>query len=142
MQASDRQIVLESSAEVFMAKGRLAEIFYAHLFDLAPEARSMFSGEMVQQRKMFMSALALAIGLLGDRPRLSAVAEHLGQVHARKGIDSKHFALGARAFDLAIRDFFGEACTPEISNAWHAAYSEIEGIMRGAASAKAGHTAA
>jgi nitric oxide dioxygenase len=142
MQARDRQIVLETSAEVFMAKGRLAEIFYGHLFDRAPEARSLFSGEMVQQRKMFMSALSLTIGLLGDRPRLTAMAEHMGRVHAVKGVGPMHFALGAQAFDLAICDFFGEACTPEICKAWHAAYSEITGIMCDAAAKKAGSTAA
>ena len=144
MQPSDRQIVMKSSAEIFAAKGKIADIFYDRLFEFAPESRAMFHGPMTRQKEMFMASLTMSLRLFGDRSKLLALVEDLGRVHAQRGLKAEHFDLGAKIFDMTIREFFGEACTPELANAWHAAYGELTEIMKRAAAEQQdiGHSAA
>ncbi|TCO74209.1 globin domain-containing protein [Rhodovulum euryhalinum] len=132
MDAQTRKIVVESSGPLFAAKGRFAEAFYHRLFEIAPESRALFQRDFNVQKRMLMAALAMVVGVLGDRARLAATAAHLGRVHARHDVGRDHFALGQRAFDLALQDFFGAACTEEMRSAWQCAYCELLDLMQAA----------
>jgi len=134
MDENARRIVVESAGQVFAAKGRLAEAFYAHLFRVAPETQPLFDAQMRHQYKMLMSALAVIVGALGDPERLKTTLDYLGRLHARRSVTAAYLAIGAEAFDLAICDFFGERCTPELRAAWADAYTEIAERMLTASS--------
>jgi hemoglobin-like flavoprotein len=129
MDAHARQIVVESSGRLFVARGRFADAFYSRLFEIAPEAQALFQRDPTTQKRMLMAALAMVVGVLGDRHRLAATAAHLGRVHARRSVSREHMALGQRAFDLALQDFFGAACTDEMRAEWQSAYAELLELM-------------
>ncbi|TCP38677.1 globin domain-containing protein [Rhodovulum marinum] len=129
MEARARKIVVESAGPIFAAKGRFADFFYQHLFDLAPETRALFRRDLHRQKRMLMAALAMVVGVLGDRDRLAATAAHLGRVHANRRVRHAHMMLGQRAFDLALADFYGPACTDEMRIAWQSAYAQVLEMM-------------
>ncbi|GAA0311063.1 globin domain-containing protein [Rhodovulum strictum] len=129
MDAQTRKIIVESAAPLFAAKGRFAEAFYDRLFEIAPEARSLFQRDFATQKRMLMAALAMVVGVLGDRAQLTATAAHLGRVHARRNVTHAHFVIGQRAFDMALQDFFGPACTDEMRSAWQSAYADLLAVM-------------
>jgi len=129
MDTHARQIIVESCGPLFAAKGRFADAFYSRLFEIAPEAQALFQRDLNTQKRMLMAALAMVVSVLGDRDRLAATAAHLGQVHARRSVSRDHMVLGQRAFDLALQDFFGAACTDELRAAWQSAYAELLDLM-------------
>jgi len=129
MDAHARRIVVESAGPLFAGKGRFAEAFYDRLFEIAPESRALFRRDFNVQKRMLMAALAMVVGVLADRGRLADTAAHLGRVHARHRVSRAQFALGQAAFDRALQDFFGEACTDELRAAWRAAYDEVIALM-------------
>ncbi|MGC9420116.1 MAG: globin domain-containing protein [Rhodovulum sp.] len=129
MEARARKIVVETSGPIFAAKGRFADAFYNHLFDLAPESRALFRRDFQGQKRMLMAALAMVVGVLGDRDRLAATAAHLGRVHANRQVRHAHMAIGQRAFDRALVEFYGPACTEDMRAAWQAAYAQVLDLM-------------
>lgn len=130
MDARTRRIVVESSSRLFLGKGRFADAFYQRLFEIAPGSRALFKRDLPSQKRMLMASLAMVVGVMGDRGRLAATAAHLGRVHARHGVGAAQFALGQRAFDLALQDFFQEDCTPELRAAWKCAYDDLVTLMQ------------
>ncbi|SIO42005.1 Hemoglobin-like flavoprotein [Rhodovulum sp. ES.010] len=130
MDTHNRKLVLASSGALFSAKGRFAEAFYDRLFDLAPEVRALFRVDMTHQKRMLMAALAMVVGVLGDRERLAKTAADLGRVHAQRQVTAAHLDIGQQAFDLALQDFFGTDYTPELRAAWGEAFAELVTLMR------------
>jgi len=46
----------------------IAELCYGRLFELAPDARGLFPGDMERQRIALMDMIAALVGSLDDRP--------------------------------------------------------------------------
>lgn len=129
MDSRQSKLVMDSAGVIFAGKGRMADLFYAHLFDIAPESRALFKKDMARQRKMFAAALGMVVSQIGDRERLMNSVEYVGRLHAQKGVTPEHLVLGARAFDRAVCEFFGDACSDALCDAWSAAYAEIAEVM-------------
>lgn len=106
-------------------------MFYDRLFQTAPELRPMFKTSIESQARKFIDTLSLAIGLLLHEQFLTRTLAGLGQRHTAYGARPEHYALVGEAMIWTIEQALGDACTPEIRDAWIVLYDKAASIMTG-----------
>lgn len=100
---------------------RLTEVFYAHLFEMAPWARSMFAADMTAQMQKMTETLLAAIQQLttSDTADLEVLLHRLGAEHyARYGVEPKHYLYIAHALTRTVRDVAGWEYSAHLSSCW------------------------
>jgi hemoglobin-like flavoprotein len=106
-----------------------AERFYALLFESAPHVRALFHGDLAEQRRKFMSTLAVLVGSLDDKDKLFSVARTLARQHVHYGVDASHYpALGA-ALMGALQSQLGSEWNEETAAAWSRVYRMLSNQM-------------
>ena len=95
-----------------------AERFYALLFESAPHLRVLFHGDPADQRRKFMSTLAVLVGSLDGKDKLFSAARTLARQHVDYGVKAAHYpALGA-ALMGALESRLGDEWNAETAAAW------------------------
>ena len=109
----------------------LAESFYAHLFEMAPAARTMFPSDMTaQMQRMTDVLLSTLSGLEHETPALEAKLRALGVLHRdRWQVQPAHYLYIAHALTRAVRDVSGPAWSGSLSSSWIALTQWITGHM-------------
>ena len=123
-------LVQESFRKVLPIADTAATIFYARLFELDPSLRKLFKGDMKKQGMMLMSMLASAVRGLSDANALIPVLTALGRRHNGYGVVDAHYTTVAEALLWTLEQGLGEAFTPEVREAWIAAYSMMASVMQ------------
>ena len=104
--------------------------FYERLFRLDPSVRALFKGDPENQEAMFVTALhTAALGLVEDGAVPVAVHE-LGARHGRYGVADVHYATFREALLGALAARLGAGFTPEVREAWSAAYDILADAMK------------
>jgi nitric oxide dioxygenase len=103
--------------------------FYENLFAVAPELRALFRTDLASQGMRFMSTLATISDLLDAPEELEREAGDLALAHAGVGVRAAHFAPMGIALMVTLAETLGEAFTPELQAAWHAAYDHFASRM-------------
>ena len=95
-----------SLAAVRRERVALAESFYAHLFEMAPAARTMFASDMAaQMQRMTDVLLSTLSGLEHETPALEAKLRALGVLHRdRWQVQPAHYLYITHALTRAVRD--------------------------------------
>ena len=124
------QLVQSSFAKVAPIADVAAEIFYARLFELDPDLRKLFRGDMKKQGAMLMSMLSTAVRGLSDSNALIQVLMALGRRHTQYGVRDKDYATVGGALVWTLEQGLGKDFTPELRDAWVAAYQMIAGVMQ------------
>jgi len=106
-----------------------SELFYQHLFEIAPEIRPMFRSDMTGQGMRFMSTLALIVQNLDDPQALRPYLEKLAQGHAAYGVKHEHFRPMGQALVQTMREIVGENFPEGAGAAWEAAYDVLADEM-------------
>jgi hemoglobin-like flavoprotein len=108
----------------------IADRFYARLFELDPSLRPLFRGDIKQQGAKLMTMLALAVRSL-DRPEtILEPVRRLGERHVQYGVKPHHYATVGEALLWTLGQLFGPAFTPEVEEAWTAAYMLLASVMQ------------
>lgn len=108
----------------------IADRFYERLFTVDPSLRALFRGNMQQQGNKLMTMLALVVRSL-DRPEtILEPARRLGERHVQYGVQPHHYASVGAALLWTLAQVFGPAFTPEVEEAWTAAYMLLAGVMQ------------
>lgn len=141
-------VALRQSWTQFSAAGaEAAKYFYATLFVVAPEARSMFPTNMQYQEDKLLKALGHIITNLDDPAALTAFAQRLGADHRRfhgqdqRGnpmvLGERHYIWVGQALLATLERFLGPYWTPALKAEWAAAYEVVAKLMlAGAAEAE------
>jgi nitric oxide dioxygenase len=125
--------VQASFAKVVPIADQAAALFYGRLFEIAPETRALFRGDMRAQEQKLMAALALVINGLDDIDTILPIAQDLARRHVAFGVEPGHYQLVGDALLWTLGRGLGDAFTPELEAAWTAAYSALAGVMIAAA---------
>jgi len=133
MSEAQRRLVQESFARLAPEADALAASFYARLFEIAPEVKPLFKGDMEAQGKKLTRTLGLAISESRRVAQVVPVLEELGRRHVGYGALQAHYPIVGEALLWAIERQLGPACTPEILAAWAALYGRLSQIMLRAA---------
>jgi hemoglobin-like flavoprotein len=129
------KLVQESFAKVVPISEVAADIFYTRLFELAPQVRALFKGDMVEQGRKLMAMLRTVVSLLDKPDVLVPAAQRLAERHVGYGALPAHYAVVGQALIDTLAKGLGDAFTPETRAAWTAAYGLLSSVMIAAADA-------
>ncbi|MBN05201.1 globin family protein [Ponticaulis sp.] len=126
-------LVQTSFAKVVPISETAAELFYGRLFEIAPEVRPLFKGDMKDQGKKLMATLNVAVQSLTDLPKLVPVLEKLAIGHVPYGVKAEHYDKVGAALLWTLEQGLGESWTPETAEAWTETYKIVASTMINAA---------
>jgi len=123
------ELVQDSFRQVMPIAPQAADLFYARLFELAPEVRPLFKGDMKEQGRKLMAMLATVVNGLTRLDLLMPAAQELAQRHIAYGAEAAHYpVVGAALLDTLAKGL-GDDFTPEVREAWATAYGTLSGVM-------------
>jgi hemoglobin-like flavoprotein len=106
------------------------ELFYRRLFDIEPDMRTLFKGDMKKQAEMLMTAIGLTVESLDHPERVTPQLERIGQRHIGYGAMPNDFDKFGAALLWAFGQSLGDAWTPEVQAAWVEAFEFIRQNMK------------
>ncbi len=126
------QIALTQSsfAQVIPIADTAAALFYGRLFELAPELRPLFKGELQEQGRKLMRMIGLAVKGLDRWETLAPVLRDLGQRHEQYGVREQDYDTVGAALLWTLEQGLGPSFTPEVKAAWVAVYTQLAGAMQ------------
>lgn len=130
---AQKMLVQQSFAQIAPVADDAAALFYRRLFQLDPELRMMFPGDMTGQRKKLMQMLTAAVKGLDDLEQLVPVVQDLGRRHAGYGVTDTHYDIVRQALLWTLEKALGRAFTPDLRTAWFAVYTLLASTMKDAA---------
>lgn len=136
---NDAQITLiqDSFAKVVPIKDTAAEIFYADLFETAPEVKPYFANaDMSEQGSKLMATLGVVVNGLRDLDKVVPVAQQLAVKHVDYGVKAKDYDSVGASLLRTLEKGLGDAFTPDVKDAWTVAYGTLSTVMKDAAYAE------
>ena len=127
----DKQITLiqESFKKVAPISDAAAEIFYTRLFEIAPEVKPFFKGDIKEQGSKLMATLGVVVNGLRDLDKIVPVAQELAVKHIDYGVTAEHYTPVGEALIYTLDKGLGDDFTPELKDAWVGAYTTLSGVM-------------
>lgn len=129
MNESHISLVQDSFSKVAPIAEVAAELFYGRLFELDPQLKSLFRGDMKAQGRKLMTMLAAAVRGLNNVESLMPVLQSLGLRHAGYGVQPKDYDTVGTAFLWTLEKGLGAAFTAEVRDAWVVVYGTIAAVM-------------
>src|ERR1700736_2187019 len=123
------KLVQQSFAKVVPISDTAAVLFYGRLFEVAPTVKSMFPSDMTEQRKKLMAMLAAVVSGLGNLPSILPAASALAKRHVSYGARAEHYPVVGAALLWTLEKGLGDGWTPEVADAWTAAYGTLSRYM-------------
>ena len=133
MDARKTALVQQSFEKVAALGLKAAELFYAELFAIDPSLRAMFTGNMQEQHKKLLSALALVVRSLHTPEKIIGAVEKLAVKHLDYGVRPEHYTYVGNALLRTLKKGLGPEFTPELSDAWVDAFRMLAQVMKTAA---------
>jgi hemoglobin-like flavoprotein len=110
-----------------------AALFYRRLFELDPDLKTLFKGDMVEQGKKLMQMIGVAVNGLTRLDEIVPAVQQLGKRHVGYGVTTAHYQTVGSALIWTLELGLGQAFTPPVKDAWVAAYTLLSGVMIDAA---------
>jgi len=132
MKAESLQHVLDSLILIQPISDHIARTFYAHLFEIAPRTKKLFTGDMERQGSMLMTSLSLAVTGLSDMESILPSVRALGERHFSYGVKPEDYQPAIDSFLWALEHHLGENFTPALKDAWALAFQALTDAMRSA----------
>lgn len=126
-----KQIALVQSSfeKVIPIAPSAAALFYARLFETTPEVVPFFKSSMEEQGKKLMVTLGVVVSSLGALDAILPVAKSLAIRHVGYGVQAEHYAPVGAALLWTLEQGLGADFTPEVEEAWAAAYGVLSNAM-------------
>jgi len=122
-------LVQSSFAKVLPIADQAAVIFYDRLFEIAPQVKPLFKGDMATQRRALMGALNGVVNGLSNLPSVLPAASALAKKHVGYGVEAAHYSVVGSALLWTLEKGLADAWTPEVATAWSEAYGTLSGFM-------------
>lgn len=126
-------LVKNSWALVTPIADKAAELFYGKLFEMDPELKSLFKGDMTEQGRKLMSMINTAVTGLDKLEVIVPAVEQLGLRHVAYGVKDKDYDTVGDALLWTLEAGLGENFTPDIKEAWAVVYGVLSNTMKAAA---------
>lgn len=122
-------LVQQSFSKVAPIADQAATLFYGRLFELAPEVKPLFKGDMTEQGRKLMGTLAVVVGGLTKLEAILPAASALAKKHVSYGVKPQHYTPVGAALLWTLEQGLGPAWTAETAEAWTSAYTTLSGYM-------------
>lgn len=121
--------VQASFAKVVPISDEAGRIFYGRLFNIAPEVRPLFRGDLDEQARKLMMMLATVVNGLKNLDVIIPAAQALAVRHVAYGVEPAHYAPVGEALLWTLEQGLGDGFDAETRDAWVAAYTTLSGVM-------------
>jgi hemoglobin-like flavoprotein len=125
--------IQESFAKVAPISEQAAALFYGRLFEIAPNVKPLFRGDMKEQGRKLMATLATVANGLSDLRSILPAASALAKRHVEYGVQAEDYAPVGEALLWTLERGLGPQWTPDVKAAWAAAYAVLSEYMIGEA---------
>ncbi len=132
MTEQQKTLVQSSFEKVVPISAQAAELFYGRLFEIAPEVRSLFKGDMKVQGTKLMQMIGYAVSSLDNLDVLVPAVQQLGKRHKGYEVKPEHYAMVGQALLWTLEQGLGKDFTPETKEAWTVVYSVLSNVMQAA----------
>ena len=133
MTRQELDLVQSSWAQVRPISAQAAELFYRRLFDIAPQMKDLFKGDMRVQGQRLMDMIDIAVNDLDRWDQLVPALEALGRRHVGYGVKDADYDAVAAALLWTLEQGLGPAFTEEVRLAWINTYTRLADTMKRAA---------
>ena len=120
-------LVQNSFAKVVPIAPQAAELFYGKLFELDPELKPLFKGDMTEQGAKLMKMIGTAVNGLTDLDAIVPAVQDLGKRHVGYGVVDSHYDTVGEALLWTLDQGLGPDFTDEVEAAW----KFVDNIVRG-----------
>jgi nitric oxide dioxygenase len=121
--------IQDSFAKVIPIADQAAALFYGRLFEIAPEVKPLFRGDMKEQGSKLMATLAVVVHGLDNLDSVLPAASALAKRHVEYGVKAADYAPVGAALLWTLEKGLGDQWTPELAAAWGGAYSVLSDFM-------------
>lgn len=121
--------IRRSFDQIWSVSQQVTDQFYARLFETAPELRPLFRADMAEQKKKFISTLAVIVGSLNEVEIVLPMVDSLGRNHAGYGVVSAVYPVVGEALFWGMARGLNDHWTPEVAAAWSKAYAALSSRM-------------
>lgn len=130
-QIQDEQAALirKSFVRVLARREEFSYALYDRLFSVVPEARSLFSSDMVAQREKLVATLAFVVNGASNLGELTNEVRELGRRHRAYGVEMAHYGILRGVLVDTLAEIVGNEFTPDVAAAWAALYDELAEAM-------------
>jgi hemoglobin-like flavoprotein len=125
--------VQKSFSAVLPIADQAGIMFYQRLFATDPRLRTLFSGDISAQSEKLMQMIGTAVYGLYQPETIIPTVRALGARHAGYGVSEADYETVAAALMWTLERGLGPAFTPEVAEAWVAAYTMLADTMKAAA---------
>jgi hemoglobin-like flavoprotein len=129
MTTEQAELIRKSFDAMGLARRRIADLCYHRLFELAPEARSLFPDDMERQQLKLMDMIAALVAALDQRELFQSLITQSGRQHAGFGVQPSQYVAFGEALLWSLEQEFGTSFTPELKEAWRALYATVQEKM-------------
>lgn len=141
MTPEQAKIVADSFSQLESRLPELGAAVYDRLFDVAPETRSMFRGDMSAQHKKLVNVIVEFVKLRRRSQHFlpvtgssgTAVVPGLNRLrsgHTAAGVKAEHYALMRKAILNSLDSMLGEKFDAKAAEAWGAAFDMLAETMQ------------
>ena len=127
------KLVQDSWAKVKPISETAAELFYGKLFELDPDVRSMFTGDMKEQGRKLMAILNTAVNALDKLETIVPAVQDMGKRHVGYGVKDEHYDTVGEALIWTLGAGLKDDFTEDTKQAWIEVYTLVADTMKAAA---------
>jgi hemoglobin-like flavoprotein len=136
--AAQITLVQQTWRRVLPIENEVARLFYTRLFELDPSLTTLFSSnDMREQGRQLTNMITVAVNGLNRLDSIVPAVQDLGRRHGAYGVTSAHYDTVAAALLWTLELALGDACTPEVLDAWTSVYTLLATTMKEAATTEA-----
>ena len=132
-------LIQDSFKKVAPISDTAAAIFYERLFEIAPEVKPLFKGDITEQGAKLMTTLGVVVNGLRNLDKIVPVAQQLAVKHVDYGVTADHYAPVGEALIFTLDKGLGDDFTADLKESWLTAYTTLSSVMIGAAYPDAKH---
>lgn len=133
-------LVRASLAKIEPVAEGAAVLFYARLFEIAPDLQRLFKGDIREQGRKLMRMIGAAVRSLDRLEEIAPAARALGARHVAYGVKDHHYETVAKALLWTLERALGAEFTAETRAAWTAIYQLLAQTMKDAAACERAET--
>ncbi|KAG7125919.1 Flavohemoprotein like [Verticillium longisporum] len=125
--------IVKSTAPILKEHGTtITTVFYKSMLGAHPELRNVFNlsnqRSGAQQKALANAVLAYATHI-DELQKLGPAVERIAQKHVSLGVTPDQYAIVGEHLIKAIATVLGDGLTPEVADAWVAAYGQLADIF-------------
>src|SRR5260370_15769221 len=91
MNSDQVALIQHSFAKIRPIAQEAAALFYGRLFEIAPDVRPLFHGDMAEQGRTLMGTLAVVVNWLTDLESILPTASALAKKHVSHAVSAEHY---------------------------------------------------